>query len=484
MVLTSPRTFGTPPRPGSRLVTIWLAATVLLTCAAGAEAQSSNSWRARLSQDLARLAATNGDFQPTDVILTASQERVDRLAARHGLTVLQRLSTGALLRVPANRLAEVAGDREVGSLSGNYVVSGQMGVTNQAIGADQVQAGLLGTPVTGKGIGVAVIDSGVANVPELRGRIAASMDFTNARGQALDYYGHGTHVAGIIAAAGQNVNDDTRGVAPGAHIINLKVLDAKGKGYVSNVIAAIDWAIANRQKFGIRILNLSLGAPVLQSCADDPLCQAVERAHRAGLVVVASAGNFGKDANGRPIYGAVTAPGNSPFAITVGALNTKGTAYRSDDVLASYSSKGPTLFDHLIKPDVVAPGNRIRGLLAPGARLAKEHPELVLGTGSGKRLELSGTSMAAAAVSGAAALVLGSQKNLAPLGVRMVLQLGAEDLKLGLLAAGAGSINVAASVARGQFDTVIAGESIRSSGRSFGSSAMSGETVLWGETVL
>ena len=338
MVLTSPRTFGTPPRPGSRLVTIWLAATVLLTCAAGADAQSSISGRARarLSQDLAQLAATNGDFQPTYVSLTASQERVDRLAARHGLTVVQRLATGALLRVPAYRLGDVAGDREVGSLSGNYVVSGQMAVTNQAIGADQVHAGLLATPVTGKGIGVAVIDSGVANVPELRGRIAASMDFTNARGQALDYYGHGTHVAGIIAAAGQNVNDDTRGVAPGAHIINLKVLDAKGKGYVSNVIAAIDWAIANRQKFGIRILNLSLGAPVLQSCADDPLCQAVERAHRAGLVVVASAGNFGKDANGRPMYGAVTAPGNSPFAITVGALNTKGTAFRIDDVMATY----------------------------------------------------------------------------------------------------------------------------------------------------
>src|SRR5687768_9949690 len=152
MVLTSPRTFGTPPRPGDRLVTIWLAATVLLTCAAGAEAQSSNSWRARLSQDLAQLAATRGDFQPTDVILTASQERVDRLAARHGLTVVQRLATGALLRVPANRLGDVAGDREVGSLSGNYVVFGQMAVTNQAIGADQVHAGLLGTAVTGKGI--------------------------------------------------------------------------------------------------------------------------------------------------------------------------------------------------------------------------------------------------------------------------------------------------------------------------------------------
>ena len=113
----------------------------------------------------------------------------------------------------------------------------------------------------------------------------------------------------------------------------------------------------------------------------------------------------------------------------MGAVNTKGTAFRSDDVMATYSSKGPTRFDHLIKPDLAAPGNRIRGLLAPGSTLAKEHPELVMATGGGARLELSGTSMAAAVVSGAAALVLSSQPKLAPLGVRVLLQLGAQDLR-------------------------------------------------------
>src|SRR5688572_25184728 len=462
MVLTSPRIFGTTPRPGNRLVTIWLAATVLLTCAASADAQSANSHRARLSQDLAQLVATHGDFKPTDVILTASQEKVDRLAARHGLTVLQRLSTGALLRVPANRLEDVATDAEVDSLSGNHVVAGQMAVLNQSIGADQVQAGLLGLPaVTGKGIGVAVIDSGVANVPELRGRLAASVDFTDAQGQGLDKHGHGTHVAGIIAAAGQSVNDDTRGVAPGAHIVSLKVLDAKGYGVVSSVIAAIDWAIANRVQYGIRILNLSLGSPVLQSYRDDPLCQAVERAFRAGLVVVASSGNVGKDANGRPIYGAVTAPGNSPFAITVGALNTKGTPFRSDDVVASYSSKGPTMFDHLVKPDIAAPGNRIKGLLVAGSTLAKEHPELVMGTGNGARLELSGTSMAAAAV------VLSTQPKLKPVAVKFMLQMGAQDQNFGFLLAGVGSLNAAASIARGHGAIVISGEKAPSSGVTF-----------------
>ena len=139
---------------------------------------------------------------------------------------------------------------------------------------------------------------------------------------------------------------------------------------------------------------MSLGGPVLQAAADDPVNQAVERAYRAGLVVVASAGNGGKDAEGNEVLGGITVPGNSPFAITVGALNTKGTAFRSDDVVATYSSRGPTRFDHLIKPDLVAPGNKIVGLLAPGSTLAREHPELVIDTVEGKRLELSGTSMA------------------------------------------------------------------------------------------
>src|SRR4029078_9361151 len=129
-------------------------------------------------------------------------------------------------------------------------------------------------------------------------------------------------------------------------------------------------------------------------------------------------------------------------------------------------------------------GNRVRGLLAPGSKLAKTHPELVVGTGNGARLELAGTSMAAAAVSGAAALVLSSQPKLAPLGVRGLLQMGAQDLKLGLLAAGAGSLNVAASVGHGKAPTVIAGESVAASGRAYAAKAVSessaeSNAILW-----
>src|SRR4029434_5563276 len=211
---------------------------------------------------------------------------------------------------------------------------------------------------------------------------------------------------GIIAAAGRNPQDRTSGVAPGANIISLKVLDAKGQGVVGNVIEAIDYAITNKARYNIRVINMSLGGPVTQGWADDPLCQAVERAYRAGITVVASAGNFGKAEDGRPLYGGITTPGISPFAITVGALNTKGTPYRSDDEVASYSSKGPTMYDHLVKPDLVAPGNKILGLAVPGWTLVREHPELVVSMETGTRLQLSGTSMAAAVVSAAVSVLM------------------------------------------------------------------------------
>ena len=166
------------------------------------------------------------------------------------------------------------------------------------------------------------------------------------------------------------------------------------------MIEAIDWVVANRRRYNIRVINMSLGGAVRQGWRDDPICQAVERAYRAGIVVVASAGNFGKTADGRSIYGGITTPGNSPFAITVGALNTKGTPWRSDDEVASYSSKGPTLYDRLIKPDLGGARQQDPGPGCARVDAVREHPELVIGSGRDARLQLSGTSMAAAVVLG------------------------------------------------------------------------------------
>ena len=284
-----------------RFTSVLCAAAFLLS----ADAASAQGRHARLSSDLAeRLRA--GDVREASVIVTGTCAQVQDLAVRHGLQVKKCLATGAVVEVPAGALAALADDPAVDQLSSNYEVMAHMAVTNQSIGADLVHEGGWADgigPLTGKGIGVAVIDSGVANMPEFLGRIIATRDFTDDRGPGLDQNGHGTHVAGIIAAAGRNRFDETEGVAPGANIISLKVLDAKGRGFAGDVIEAIDWAIANRTRFNIRVINMSLGGPVTQSWRDDPLSQAVERAYRAGITVVASAGNFGKAEDGRPVYG-------------------------------------------------------------------------------------------------------------------------------------------------------------------------------------
>jgi serine protease AprX len=214
----------------------------------------------------------------------------------------------------------------------------------------------------------------------------------------------------------------------------------------------------------------------------------VERAYRAGIVVVAAAGNFGKDALGRKVYRSITMPGNSPFAITVGASNTHGTPWRSDDTRATYSSIGPTLYDGLIKPDLLAPGNRIRGLIAPGSTLVKEHPELVIGNGRDARLELSGTSMACAATSGAVALILSGRQLTRLEDVRHIVQTTAGDIDGLVLENGTGSLNVLSAInalTQRAFEVVtIGGEPTTPSLHSFCNSmacSLSPNTIVWSE---
>jgi serine protease AprX len=472
----------------------WIAALLLTASAAFAPSEARAQEHARLSDDL-RTAIRGGDQAPVDVILTATQETVDAVAARHGLVVKKRLATGALLTVPAGALENLANDDAVDQLSGNTPIQAQMVVTNVAIGADQVQAGGWGPSVrglTGKGVGVAVIDSGIAkDLPELKGRVVANVDFTGTSRSAKDFYGHGTHVAGIIAAATTTVANDN-GVAPGAHLINLKVLDAQGKGTAADMIEAMDWVVANKALYNIKVVNLSLGGAVRQSWRDDPLSHAVERAYRAGIVVVAAAGNFGKMPDGRQVYGGITSPGNSPYALTIGATNANGTAYRSDDVVASYSSKGPTMFDHLVKPDLVAPGSKIAGLIAPGSALALDHPERIVVENGLRRLMLSGTSMAAAVASGAAAQIIGAYPQIQPVGVRFRMQYSASRNSANyVIAEGAGSLNLLGSITLampGIRQVVIATENTAGSQLIFGHSSVwqdidmtSGvDALLWG----
>src|SRR5207302_1152456 len=233
-------------------------------------------------------------------------------------------------------------------ISPNRSLHGALDITTQTVAANLAwQFGY-----NGSNVGVAVIDSGITPRHDLTGsngvtsRVVYSRSFV-AGEDASDYYGHGTHVAGII---GSNGDDSTgplfartfKGVAPNVNLINLKVLDRNGSGQEADVIEAIQTAIALKNTYNIRVINLSLGRPVFESYTLDPLCQAVEAAWKAGIVVVTAAGNYGRDnARGTHGYGTIASPGNDPYVITVGAVNSKGTASPYDDSLASYSSKGP-----------------------------------------------------------------------------------------------------------------------------------------------
>ena len=350
-----------------------------------ATAAEAGSHRAKLSKDLeARIGA--GDGEMSSVIVSGSDAEVQALALRYGARVKKPLRGGAVLEVTGGQLVALSADPDVAHLSADARVQRMMAVTTESTGATQVWSGIAGLRgFTGRGIGVAVIDSGVAQHSALRGHVVAAFDFTGNPDTARDRFGHGTHVAGIIAGSSDG---GYSGVAPGAHIVSLRVLGADGSGDTSDVINALDWTVAHKAQFGLRIVNLSLGHPVFESYRDDPLCQAVQRAVDAGLVVVAAAGNLGKTDDGRAIVGGVISPGNSPAALTVGALNTRGTPQRSDDVMATYSSRGPTAFDGVLKPDVVAPGNKIVAPAAPGSYLAKTYPERIV-SGQGRMLTSS-----------------------------------------------------------------------------------------------
>ena len=236
--------------------------------------------------------------------------------------------------------------------------------------------------LTGAGIGVAVIDSGIASwhddltnasatlYPYGNQRVARFVDFVNGQTAPYDDDGHGTHVAGIIAGNGFDSNGLKAGAAPDATLVSLKVLDANGSGTISNIIAALDWVLENHTAYNIRVVNMSVGAAVHESAWTDPLTVAAKHVVDAGVVVVSAAGNMGKNSAGLPQYGGIAAPGNAPWVLTVGGSSTQGTARRTDDVIGSFSSRGPTYLDWSAKPDLVAPGTATVSLLAPGSTFA------------------------------------------------------------------------------------------------------------------
>jgi len=385
--------------------------------------------RADLSRGLAKQIQAGAER--VQVIYEGPQAEVERLAQAYGLRVAKRLPGGAVFSGSGQQFDALAQDAGVGSLSQDELVMG-MSLAAQSTGASQLFKTFAGnySGLVGRGIGVAVIDSGIAAHSDLRNRILYSANFTDEPDG--DLYGHGTHVAGIIGGSGfgSRVGRDSQhvGMAPGASLISLKVLGADGTGYVSDVIEAIEWTIRNRERYGIRVLNLSLGHPASGSYANDPMAKAVERAVAAGIVVIASAGNLGKLPDGTPLVGAIVSPGYTPGALTVGALNTRGTVSRSDDGVATFSSRGPVGDEDQpgtweLKPDLVAPGNAVISAGAEGSYLWNTYPQRrVAGGTGGSYLTLSGSSMAAAVVSGAVAQLPQAEPDMTPAQVKFALQ--------------------------------------------------------------
>ena len=269
--------------------------------------------------------------------------------------------------------------------------------------------------LTGHGVTVAILDSGLWDTPSLkfdtRGRkrrLAFYDAIRDERRYPRDAYGHGTHVASIIADHSVAVASDGRrrfnGMAPDVELVAVRAFNRRGQGTYADVIRGLDWLLLHHQTFGIRILNLSFGAQPKSHYWDDPLNQAVLELWRAGIAVVVAAGNQGPD----PMT--ITVPGNLPYVITVGAMSDAFTpGNRRDDYLATFSSAGPTA-EGFVKPDLVAPGAHMLGKISPGSTLTNRLPERL----RGGYFELSGTSQAAAVVAGAAALALQAQPWLTP----------------------------------------------------------------------
>jgi serine protease AprX len=322
----------------------------------------------------------------------------------------------------ANGLAHTKGVRVVSlnaAVKKTGLVSGIDTSLIQTSYPDSVQAPRGWSAATGKGVGVAVVDTGIAGtLPDFRtsqskseSRVVATVATNPYATTDNDSYGHGTHVAGIIAGNSNNrpstdaLRGDYVGVAPDANLVSVKVADEKGDATLLDVIYGLQFAVDNKDTYNIRVVNLSLESTQAQSYKTDPLDAAAEAAWFNGIVVVAAAGNRGT-ADDAVDY----APGNDPYVISVGGVDDQGTKSTIDDAIASWSSGGTTQ-DGFAKPDVLAPGAHIVSNLAPNSAFASMCPACIV---DGQYIRAGGTSMAAPMVAGAVADMLQTRPGLTP----------------------------------------------------------------------
>ena len=438
--------------------------------------RAASDLNSKVSPDLAALIRSGRGLSRANLIIHfadgESQAIGDSLLLGFGAKVKQRLNklNARVVELPLPAVEALARRDEVRYISPDRPLS-TLGHLSSTTGTDAVRTqtttsldGLITTTTVfdGSGIGIAIIDSGIdSSHIEFRNqiglsRVIASRDFTGEN-QTKDLYGHGTHVASIAAGNGEMSNGAYLGIAPNANLINLRILDSHGVGSTGNLLAALDWVMTYRSVYNIRVINMSVGTPAIDSYINDPLCQAVRRVTDAGIVVVAAAGNSGKNSSGQKVYGQIHSPGNEPSAITVGAANSFGTDARIDDAVTTYSSRGPTRSywtdasglkhnDNLLKPDLIAPGNKVVGAAAQNNYLLTIHPELnanVSTVSDRQMMYLSGSSMATPVAAGTAALLLQATPTLTPSLVKAILMYTAQPLpNWNILEQGAGEINV------------------------------------------
>jgi serine protease AprX len=258
---------------------------------------------------------------------------------------------------------------------------------------------------TGQGVTVAVMDTGIDDLPDFAGRLIGGVDLTGGNDPYQDSYGHGTFVAGLIAGDGASSNGQYSGEAPGANLVSVKVAGASGVTDLATLILGLQWAVLNEAIYNIKVLNLSFGYHSSQSTVINPLDQAVQAAWDSGITVVVSAGNAG------PFNGTILSPGDDPLVITVGALDDMAQSSVADDEMTNFSSAGPTSPDGWVKPDLATSGRSVVSLAAPGSVIDNEYPSARVGPAN---FVGSGTSFSAAITSGAAALVLADNPGLDP----------------------------------------------------------------------
>ncbi len=393
-----------------------------------------------------------------DVVI---QEKLALLGGR----ISQHVGSTGLVIIEAPRAAirQIAAESGINYVSPDRLIAATVSGHVERVSGREDMLRLSGCDkISGSDMNVAVLDSGLwEEHHSIGGRVLTSVDFTGEGITKYDPFGHGTHVASLVAGTPHVAKGAYGGLAPGAKVANLRVLNSQGQGSVSWALSAINWLLANGAKNKIRVVNMSFGGAAVDSYKNDPLCLAVRKLVNSGVVVVVAAGNDGKDSHGKKIYGRIHSPGNEPSAITVGASNDMGTSLRSDDGVATYSSRGPTRssyvdskgvrrYDNLIKPDLLATGNKLVAAAAESNYLIRNYPNTnanVASKANHNQMSMSGTSMSSPVVAGAAALILQANPSLTPNLVKAILMYTAQPLKgYSMFEQGAGLLNVAGAV--------------------------------------